>query len=460
MAKAKAYQFQKDGVRALERFIRQGQGALLGDDMGLGKTLQALWLLKRSKAGPMLPALVVCPASVKYSWEHSALQHVGLRSQVLEGRTPPSGRTLVAPVDLLVINPDILTGWLPWLRRLGLNTVVLDECQYFQNPRAKRTKAALDLCREVPYKLALSGTPLTNRPAELWPVLHMLRPDLWPSFLAFAHRHCDPKKKKWGWVYQGAERIPELNRQLRENVMVRRMKKDHLPGLPDKVRSVTPMDISDRAEYNAANGDFLKWLANTQGKHVARKAKKAEQIARIGYLLRLTARLKARAVVEWANMWLEANPGEKLVLFAIHKKMIQVLQRRIGAKSVTVDGSVTGRRRSLAVQQFRNDPGTRVFIGNIKAAGTGLDGLQGVCNTLAFAELWWRPGDHVQAEDRIYRIGSTETAWIYYLVAGGTIEEKLAKILQEKQKVIHGVLDGEALIDSIDILDQLMAAVA
>jgi len=238
--------------------------------------------------------------------------------------------------------------------------------------------------------------------------------------------------------------------------MVRRLKVDVLKHLPKKMRMVVPMDIADRAEYNHARGDFLGWLRKNYPKGKARQAAKAAAVVRIGYLLRLAAKLKARDVVGWANKFLEEFPEEKLVLFAVHRKMIDVLQRRVNGKHVTVDGSVTGRRRHLAVQQFRNDPETRVFIGNIRAAGTGVDGLQDVCTNLAFCELWWRPGDLVQAEDRIYRIGQEGVAWINYLVAGGTIEEDLCRIIQAKQAVIHATLDGSDYESDMDVFDQLI----
>jgi len=455
---AKPYPYQKEGVWDMEDFLSLGGGALLADEMGLGKTLQTLWLLKRQRVANMFPALVVCPAGVKYLWEHEALEHVRLRAQVLEGMTPPSGRLGIIP-KLMIINPDILMAWLPYLKRLELQTLVLDECQYFTNPRAKRTKAAITLARQVPFRIALSGTPLTNRPAELWPTLHMLRPDIFPSFFSFAQEYGNPRRTPWGWEYKGATNIPKLHTLLRQVCMTRRLKENVLKDLPEKVRRVVPMDLSDRGEYQQAKDNFLGWLRENYGKGKTAKAARAAAIARIGYLLRLAAKLKARNVVEWANAFLAEYPDDKLVLFAIHQKMIGVLQRRVHAKHVTVDGSVTGRKRTLAVNTFRRDPATRVFIGNIKAAGVGVDGLQDVCNNLAFCELWWRPGDHIQAEDRIYRIGQNTVAWINYLVAGGTIEEDLCRIIQTKQKIIHGTLDGEAYDGDLNVFDQLLKVI-
>lgn len=458
--KIKAYEYQKEGVRDMEDFLSIAGGTLLADDMGLGKTLSTLWLLRRERVGRMFPALVVCPANVKYMWEHTAFEHLGIRAQVLEGRTTPGGGFGPEGVaKITIINPDILPAWLPHLQQMGFQTLILDECQFFANPTAKRTVAAIDLARRVPFRIALSGTPLMNAPGELWPTLYMLRPDKFRSLFAFADEFCKPKMQYGKWTYKGARNLDKLHTLLRRTCMVRRLKEDVLKDLPDKVRRVQPMELRDRAQYDHASTDFVGWLhkhyRDNQGRIT--RATRAVAVTRVGYLVRLAAKLKARAVVDWANRFLTEYPEEKLVLFGVHQKMLRVLERRVRAGHVTVDGNVTGRKRKAAVDQFRKDTATRLFIGNIRAAGVGIDGLQDVCTNLAFAELWWVPGVHTQAEDRIYRIGQMGTAWITYLVAGGTIEEHLCRIIQTKQQTIHATLDGAEYEGDMDVFDQLIA---
>lgn len=449
---ARPHEYQKEGVLDMEDF---GGRALLADEMGLGKTLQALWLLRRQRVGQTFPALVVCPAAMKYTWEHEAAVHVNLRAQVLEGTDVPR-KWLDTPPRLTIINYDILRHWLPRLKEVGFQAIVFDECQFLQNPRSKRSKAARALVKGVPHLLALSGTPLTNRPAELWAVLNMLRPDLWPSFFTFAQEFCEPRRKPWGWEYKGASNLPRLHTQLRRHVMVRRLKADVLGELPDKVRRVVPMAMSDPDEYREARDDFRTWLKKNY-RHRHDSAIRAESLTQIGYLLRLAARLKCRDVVRWANDFLEEEQGEKLVLFGVHRKMLDVLERRVHAKAVRVDGQVTGRRRQAAVDQFQKDPATRLFVGNIKAAGVGLT-LTASAN-LAFTEMFWVPAAHTQAEDRIHRVTQKRATWINYLVAGGTIEERLCRIVQDKQETVSGTLDrGRVNGSSLSVYDQLMEA--
>jgi len=444
----------------MEDFLGSYGGVLLADDMGLGKTLQALWLLKRSKVGDMFPALVVCPASVKYLWEHEALMHVGIRAQVLEGRTPPKRGTMGLLPRLQIINPDILKAWLPYLLKIGLRTIILDECQFFTNLNATRTRAAIELSYEVPYRIALSGTPISNRPSELYPALHILRPEEFPAFFPYAQRFCDLKRHHGKWIHKGATNIPELHRLLKRTCMIRRLKEDVLENLPEKMRRVVPLDISDRDEYQHARDHFSSWMRKNFQHSKVTAALRAVAMTQIGYLLRLSAKLKCRNVVKWANDFLEAYPDEKLVLFAVHHRMIEVLQRRVHSKHVTIDGSVSTKRRKLAIATFKNDPACRVFIGNLQAAGVGIDGLQKVCNNMAMTEIAWRPGDHTQAEDRLFRIGQNKPVFINYLVAGDTIEERLCEVIQHKQRVIRETLDGVQHEGDLTVFDQLLKEIS
>ncbi|MFW6172004.1 MAG: helicase-related protein, partial [Planctomycetota bacterium] len=251
--------------------------------------------------------------------------------------------------------------------------------------------------------------------------------------------------------FKGAANLDELHRRLRCGVMIRRLKADVLHQLPPKFRRVLPVELSNRDEYEQANSNFATWLKeNYRGK--ATRSLRAAAVTKIGYLLRLTGRLKCKAVVRWANRFLRET-DEKLILYAVHRKMIAALARRVRAKHVIVDGSVTGRMRKAAVDQFQGDANTRLLIGNLQAGGVGL--TLTASSTVGFAELYWRPADHVQAEDRIHRIGQENDCWINYLVAGGTIEETLCRVIQEKQQVLNSVLDGRP-VEDLDVWDQLI----
>jgi len=397
-----------------------------------------------------LPAVIICPASIKYHWEREAMKFLGVRSMILEGQTPSVSAAL--PAKIVIINYDILRFWVPWLRSLRPKSVVIDECHYAANGRAKRTKAIKNLCRGVKTVLALSGTPLVNRPIELWPILSLLRPSVFRSRWDFGQQFCGARYTPWGWDYRGASNIGELHRLLTQNGMVRLRKSDCLKDLPSKVRQIITLPIDRLGEYEAASNDFLGWLAKEDAAK-ARRASKAETMTRLSYLKMLAAKLKLRYVVGWINEWLEQSDG-KLIVYCWHRKMVEALARRCGKNPLVIDGSVTGRNRQVMVDQFQIDKSRRLLIGNIQAAGTGL--TLTAANTVVFAELTWRPGDHIQAEDRIHRIGTEGIAWCIYLVAAETIEERLCEVIQQKQKVLSRTLDGRPTSTDLNVYDELL----
>jgi len=447
--KAKPYKYQREGIKLIDFFDGR---VLLADDVGLGKSLQALWWITQADAWP---AVVVCPANVKWHWEHEALQNLGIRAAVLEGQKPPDVESLARRPKLTILNYDILQYWVPWLREIGAKTIILDECAALMNRETKRTKASRALCRDVPHVLSLSATPLMNRPREMWPTLNILRPDEFGAFWSFGHKYCGAKLGYQNrWVFDGASNVKSLNKLLRKTCMIRRRAKDVALELPDKIREILPLPLSDEQEYSEATNDFLMWLRKKDAA-AARRASKAQAVVQMGHLMRLAAKLKLRGVVDWINNLL-ATTDEKVVIFAVHTKCVRALRRRINAQSVVVDGSVSGRARKSAVMQFQNDPRVRVFIGNIQAAGVGLNGLQGSARIVVFAELPFVPATVTQAEGRLHRIGQKDTVWAYYFVAKGTIEEKLLAILQQKQGVVGTILDGDAVPDDLPVHDLLL----
>lgn len=462
--KASPLPYQEQSIEQIEQF--RGR-CLLANEMGLGKTLTCLWWWERHPEAH--PGLVVCPASAKPVWEHEAMSNLGIRPYIIEGVTPrPSVFRRLHP-ELVVVNYDVLHRWQPWLKRYGFRSLFVDECQNIKNsgPGSTRNKnrqfsgsirgnAVRMIAKGIKHVIAVSGTPLMNRPIELFPTLQMIRPGIFPSRIAYAHEFCKPRWTPWGWMYDGASRIPELHDLLKQTCMIRHLKKDVLPDLPEKTRRVLPLPLSDEAEYQEASESFLSWMSRTNPARLF-SAEKAEALVRLGELKRLTAKLKLRAVVSWTNEWLESFPDEKLVLFAIHRKMIEALVRRVRAESVVIDGSVSGRGRKLAIDRFQWDGSTRVCVGNVRAAGTAI--TLTAASTAAFVELDWVPTVMIQAEDRIYRIGQTRPSWIWWLVAAGTIEDDLCEILERKQWMVSNVLDGSDAPD-LDIYRQLLERLA
>jgi len=461
MSDPKAYtpfQYQKDGVRLIEKF---GGRALLADEMGLGKTPQAIWYAKRNPSPR--PILVVCPALVKSHWVDTIFNLTGDRAAAISGRKAASTRRAferLAANKWIVINYDILRDWVGVLKDIGPELVILDEVHYIQTRGNHRTRATWDVCENAKRIIAISGTPLTNKPAELWSTLHVLWPDTFDEFAPFAHRYCSPKRMPWGWVFNGATNIPELHASLLHHGMVRRLKKDVLQDLPRKCRRVIPIELSPKAmaEYRYAEKEFLTWLRRVGGPAKAMRASRAEAVTKLGYMLRLAAKLKHPQTVERVEEFRAENPDKKVVLFTVHRPCIAALNRKYAGECVSISGATPQDDRKLLVNRFQKDPRCRVFIGNIQAAGVGI--TLTAASDVFFLGYDWRPALHTQAEDRIHRISQTEVAWAWYFVAVGTIEEKMLKVLQTKQNIVRKILDGADVEQDFTIHSMLLESMS
>jgi SWI/SNF-related matrix-associated actin-dependent regulator 1 of chromatin subfamily A len=375
------YPYQRKGVQIIER--HKGR-VLLADEMGLGKTIQALTYLKNHRS--VLPALVITPASLKYLWKSQARQHIKLNATILNGKkVPPRNPLLNIKSRIVIINYDILDAWMEYLIEYQPQSLIIDECHYVKNGKAIRTKRVRSLARKIPHMIAISGTPLTNRPIELFQTINMLWKKDFPSWWHYAFRYCDPTRNFWGWDFSGSSNLPELHERLKSLGMIRRIKKQVLTDLPSKVRRVVPLPHENYKEYQQIENNFLDWLRKKKPEKVE-KARQAARLVQLGYLKRHAAAGKMKGVLEWVDNYLEETDG-KLVLFAIHKTIIAQLHQTYPKLSLVLDGSVPSNKRHLIINEFQKSKHRRIFIGQLKAAGVGIDLF--AADTLAFIELDW-----------------------------------------------------------------------
>lgn len=425
------FPFQSKGVSFIEQ--RNGR-ALIADEMGLGKTVQAIaWLqLHKEKR----PAVIVVPSSLKLNWKREIENWMFPvpKVQILSG-------TSLSPItgQIVIINYDILHAWATWLSDQNPQVLIIDEVHYTKSSKAQRTKAVQALAKGIPHVIALSGTPIVNRPIEAFNAIKLIDPLVVPNFWNYAHKYCNARNNGFGWDFSGASNQDELHRILTNSLMIRRKKSDVLKDLPDKIRSWTPIELDNQKEYDRAETNFIQFVREKKGESAAAKASNAEALAEIEGLKQLAIQGKMKAVLNWIEDFLEVDGI--LVVMAVHRFVIDTIVEHFPKICVKVDGSVSITDRQTAVDRFQNDPTVRLFVGNIKAAGVGLT-LTAASN-VAFVELPWTPGDLTQAEDRCHRIGQKQTVNIHYLLAAGTIEEKIARLLDRKRKVLDAVLDGK-----------------
>lgn len=446
------FPFQKKGVS----FIEETKGrALIGDEMGLGKTVQALaWLQLHPEKRP---AVIVCPASLKLNWEQEAntwLQKPNV--QVLNG----NDHTVPLIGDIIIINYDILpnmyenyfdklgkkrkreikrTGWVDFILDINPQVVILDESHYIKNNSAIRTKGTKKLAKKTNHIIALSGTPIKNKPIEIFNTIQIVDKAVAPNFWSYAHEYCGATHNGFGWDFNGATNTEELHRKLVSTIMLRRTKNEVLKDLPDKIRSFIPISVNNRNEYEKAEDKFIEYIKDIKGSAEAEKASNAVHLAQMETLKQLAVEGKMKQCIEWISNFLDN--GKKLVVFATHKKTIDHIMNAFKNQVVKIDGSVSGKERNDAVNTFQNDDKIKLFVGNIQAAGVGL--TLTASSNVAFVELPWAPADVTQAEDRVHRIGQKDAVNIYYLLAKGTIEEEIASLLDKKRKVLDAVLDGK-----------------
>lgn len=441
--------YQREGVQYI--FAREGR-MLLADEQGLGKTAQAIaWAFLSEQHR----TCIVCPASLKLNWKREVGMWTGETDvYIAEGRNvPENAKKDILSSRWIVINYDILDSWLYILLRSKCSALVFDEVQALKNGKTKKTKAAHALSKKSPHILALSGTPVENRPSEFWPLINMIDPMLFPSKVRYSERYCDLKQNDHGSQdITGASNTKELHKILSDTLLLRRKKADVLQELPEKQRAVisVAMSTKDARNYARAENDFRTWV-KSEFPHKAKATRKAEAIVKIGVLKKLAAMAKLPLVFDWIDTYLESTP--KLVVFAHHHAVIDELKGHYGKRAVVIDGRVPASKRQAIRDQFQDDPEIELFIGNIKAAGSGLT-LTAARDTLT-VELVWTSTAHDQCEDRVHRIGQRNAVIAYYMLCSGTIDERIAQLLDAKRTVVTEILDGEDPVDT-DLLNELL----
>lgn len=445
------YPHQLDGVRFLH--ARDGR-ALIADEPGLGKTgTTLLWLNERPE---LEPTVIVCPATMRSVWAREIKMWRGQSAFLPVGETPDPAAYAGQP--FVIVHYDILAGdstidksthrivvgensWLAHLRALKPQCVVVDEGHLIKSTAAMRSKAVRALCRGVRHVIVLTGTPIVNRPVEAYNIVQLVaRPeDGIPPWPTFTRKFCDPKHNGFAMNYGGAKNVEQLNSLLLKTVMLRRRKADVLDDLPAKVRQVVPLRLSNRGDYLEAENDYLNYVRQTEGATAATRAGRAEAITRINKLRGLAAAGKLDEAIEWIEDALETNG--KLIVFAVRRSILDRLSAHFGRRSVRIDGDVPQAERGGIVDRFQSDPKVGLFLGQMQAAGVGIT-LTAASN-VAFLEFPWTPVDLIQAEDRAHRIGQRDVVNVHYLVAEGTVDEQLMKLLDAKRAVIERLVDGE-----------------
>lgn len=424
------FPFQKEGIQF---GVSKGGRCLIADEMGLGKTIQALGIADYYR--DEWPLLVVCPSSMRFQWEEEIrrnLPHVPSYSiYVLTNSKDDFERAKV-----VILSYDLMGTKKDMLKSYGFGVMILDECHSLKSIKTKRTKAALELVAKCKRVILLSGTPALSRPAELFTQIKALQPTLFKDMIEFGIRYCEGKQDRFGWNFNGSSHLEELKTILEEKIMIRRLKSDVLNQLPAKIRQVIVIE----PEMNNRSMDaFAKKLNHATINGADKRSTLLAYFAETG-------KAKVNSICKYVEQLISQE--KKFLIFAHHKYVLDAISDTLEKNKtyyVRIDGSVSSEERKNVSDQFQDEANFRVAVLSLKAANTGI--TLTAANLVVFAELFWNPGELIQAEDRAHRIGQQSNVLIQYLIAHKTADDYLWPLVQGKLRVLNqtGLSDSNCL---------------
>jgi superfamily II DNA or RNA helicase len=453
--------YQLAGFQWLAFLWKHRLGGILADDMGLGKTLQTLALIchARQSGSAIPPFLIVAPTSVVSNWAaESARFAPGLKLVSISGTAARRGQALgesIAGADAVVTSYTLLRMDFDAYAKLDWSGLILDEAQYAKNHQSKVYQCARRL--PAPFKVAITGTPMENNLMELWSLLSITAPGLFPNPARFRDYYARPIEKQGD-----AELLAQLRRRIKP-LIKRRTKEQVAADLPPKQEQVVEVELHPRHRQ----------LYQT---HLQRERQKVLGLIddldsnRFTILRSLTLlrQLSLHAgLVDDAHRELPCSKidalleqlrdvtggGHRALVFSQFTSFLDLVRERLDAAGIPycyLDGRT--RHRQAVLQRFK-DGSVPVFVISLKAGGAGLNLAE--ADYCFLLDPWWNPATEAQAVDRIHRIGQTRNVMVYRLIAAGTIEEKVLALQARKAELFSSVIDGGnmfgASIDADDI---------
>lgn len=422
--------FQKAAVD----YSRYCSNILLADEPGLGKTIQAIGILNLKGFKKIA---VFAPSSLIRNW----VREIGKWSMTPNTFEIYHPKTYRGDSDILIVAHYWLSfkDTLKDLHKRGRNDAhIFDEVHVLKNGSAAITKfvfAPNGVFSLSENNICASGTPLENKPIELFYLIKSLAPDALGNLNRFSYgmKYCGGFKSEWGWDFNGASNLSDLGRRLRSSVMVRRTKKQVLKELPEKVINLAYLD------YSKTPKTLLKKLALYED--VVIKGTVSVDVTEISTVRKELGVAKIAQSVEFIKTQLNGG-REKIVVFAHHKEVIDGLMLGLSDYNpLEISGGVSEEKRDEAVQLFQNSPQFRVIVVSIRAGGVGL--TLTAASYMCMVEIDWVPGRLSQAMDRCHRIGQRESVQVDLLVYEGTLDERMIKVVMKKESNMRELYQDE-----------------
>lgn len=463
----KLFPFQVQGCKAAEN---SNLNFLFADEMGLGKTVQILASLKVHPES--LPCAVICKSSLKSQWSIEIARWFG--PETLRVQIETSRDLIPANLPFYIFSFDILRRFVKKVKirnlqgelieqedyealkalfvRLGIKSVVIDECQHIKNHLSSRSKTVRAVCENVKYKLAASGTPIKNHAAEFFPILNILAPQIFRTQAGFIQDHCDSYWTGYSYKVGGLKNVKQFE-ELTKDIIIRRTRDEVELDFPERNRQYHYFDLGEKvqAAYDATVEEMSEYMENNEGNSFA------SQQCILAYLNRMrhiTGLSKVDDTVDFVDDFINSTE-RKIVVFVHHidvgdllehklNKLIdninEMFEKKISRVTRLLGG--TGNEMFERAQRFQKDDRARIMIAPTVAAGEGLN-LQTIGDCI-IVEREWNPPNEEQAEGRFIRIGAAhKTVCVNYMLAVGTIDETFTKIVERKRSIIDQTLDGK-----------------
>ena len=464
--KAQLRPYQEQGFQWLSFLHEIGSGGILADDMGLGKTLQALALIAHAKtAGADAPFLVVAPTSVVSNWLAEAARFVPSLTVRGVATTKQSLAQLAEGADIVVTSYALFRLGFAHYQKLGWSGLVLDEAQFVKNPASKAHEAAASLT--VPFKLAITGTPMENSLTDLWSLFQIVAPGLFPSGRKFAEEYVRPiasgdsgdSGNSGDSVQHAAAHSAALIAKLRRRIrplMMRRTKEVVASELPAKQEQILQVELAPRHRtlYDTVlQKERQKLLGLIED--LDRNRFIVFRSLTLLRMLSLDASLVDEAYAGIPSSKLDAlfeqlddvvAEGHRALIFSQFTSFLRKAASRLDAAGIPyeyLDGSTL--HRADVIARFKSGAAP-VFLISLKAGGFGLNLTE--ADYVFLLDPWWNPATETQAVDRTHRIGQTRPVNVYRLVATGTIEEKVMALRDRKAKLFDAVMDDDAVFST------------
>jgi SWI/SNF-related matrix-associated actin-dependent regulator 1 of chromatin subfamily A len=435
------FQHQKTGIQ----FLHNKKGnCILADEQGLGKTKTAgIWLINSQ----FEKNIIVTPYSARFIWKNELIT-LGIPEEYINVVEKDIGNRFV------IINYDKLKKFEKLILKEKIDCFIFDEAHYLKNRTSQRFKLTEKLTKKTKHVLLITGTPVSNRPEEIFPLLRLIKAPLGSNFTEFADRYCARRLVSHGigqhYDTSGSSNLDELGYKLKHH-MIRRLKKDCL-DLPGKLKTTFFLDMSPKELdiYEKMTLGISKYIKiNGYSKKIT-----PEILAQLSLMRQYCSDIKIRHTDSLIKDAIAA--GEKVLIFGFYNYTLKKLHEKYKKSSVIITGETIKKgERELIQEQFQTNPDIKIFFGNIKAAGVALTLIAG--SKIIFNDLSWNPTDHLQAEDRIHRIGTINTSNIIYLVFKESIEEYIFNILKHKESMIDKILsESEEHFNEEVVIKQLL----